>query len=425
VNKTISIKRTALHIIIFALGLTAAIAPVTIRNYIAAHDFVLIASHGGIAFYDGNNPDYLKNIGIRGGFGWHEMLEIPQKERLAECITKDSEESAYFYNKGMEFIKGHPIQFLKLYMIKLYHFWNGIEIMSVVDMYFYRQFSPILRILVWDKWLAFPFGIVGPLALSGMILAMFKNGRNQNVILLFLFFISYMLVNTLYVVNDRFRASATPTLLIFAGYAMYWMYKSVKWKLYVKTFLAFIIFLFFVVVCNVYKIPMSAINRAYMHGVMASIAERSGDFEKALREYKKQVEACPDNPSDHAIAHLAVAYKYRGMLDEALRAFKESSHKKPRQPRWYFEIAEILFIKKDYEEAFRYYRRVVDFGPTTEFYGRALFHIGEIYEVKGILKKAINSYQKLQVVSLSQEEIKYKDMANEKLAAIYEKLNLK
>ncbi len=40
------------------------------------------------------------------------------------------------------------------------------------DIYPFRQYSPLLSLLVWKKWLAFPFGLLLPLALLGMALAL-------------------------------------------------------------------------------------------------------------------------------------------------------------------------------------------------------------------------------------------------------------
>ena len=50
--------RAALHeAVLFGVGVALPIAPVTLHNYLADGDLVLVASNGGVNFYIGNNPE--------------------------------------------------------------------------------------------------------------------------------------------------------------------------------------------------------------------------------------------------------------------------------------------------------------------------------------------------------------------------------
>ena len=55
------------------VGTALPIGAVTLRNYVASHEWVLISTNGGINFYVGNNPRAEDTIAIRPGESWRRL----------------------------------------------------------------------------------------------------------------------------------------------------------------------------------------------------------------------------------------------------------------------------------------------------------------------------------------------------------------
>jgi hypothetical protein len=95
-----------------ALGAILMILPVTLRNYVKGHDFVLISSQGGMNFYIGNNPqsDGSSAILPGGRATWWGSYEdaIRLAEKNLHRTLKPSEVSDYWYKQGLKFAINQP-----------------------------------------------------------------------------------------------------------------------------------------------------------------------------------------------------------------------------------------------------------------------------------------------------------------------------
>jgi hypothetical protein len=60
------------------LGAAIAIAPVTVRNWTAGGELVLISSNTGINLYLGNNPRYDATVGMGPGRDWQALVRAPR-----------------------------------------------------------------------------------------------------------------------------------------------------------------------------------------------------------------------------------------------------------------------------------------------------------------------------------------------------------
>ena len=147
------------------LGCALVIAPVAYRNWAVGDDLVLISHNAGINFYIGNNADYAQTTRIRPGRAWAELVEMPERRA---SIEQPSAKSRYFFAQSWQYITSEPLDFLGLLAYKSYLFLRGDEIPRNRDLYFARNDSSLLSILLWKKGLAFPFGLVAPLALVGL-----------------------------------------------------------------------------------------------------------------------------------------------------------------------------------------------------------------------------------------------------------------
>ena len=100
---------------------------------------------------------------------------------------------------------------------RVYALWQGSEFLADLDPYYARQHSTLLSALLWKAGLAFPFGLVAPLALVG-ILSRRRVERQPMETALLLFAGCFAVQALLFSPADSTaRAPAAPALLIFAA----------------------------------------------------------------------------------------------------------------------------------------------------------------------------------------------------------------
>ena len=100
---------------------------------------------------------------------------------------------------------------------RLHALWQGSESLAELDPYFGSRNSSLLSVLLWDHGLAFPFGLVAPLALVGIFSRLRAERRPMETALLLLagcFTVQALLLPT---ADSAVRAAAVPVLLIFAA----------------------------------------------------------------------------------------------------------------------------------------------------------------------------------------------------------------
>lgn len=106
-------RRVASLALIFALGVTAVVLPVTIRNYVALHHFVLISTNGGRTFLSGNNPeargDYTPDNSLIDGVRFSVEDQIAAEKRA--------------YAIGIDWIRNNPGRFAILVPMKIWRLW--------------------------------------------------------------------------------------------------------------------------------------------------------------------------------------------------------------------------------------------------------------------------------------------------------------
>ena len=203
------------RVLLLALGMLLVIGGTTWRNYHKGGDLVLLSSDSGLSFYLGNNPDYARTVRLGPGADRDELIRQPVRQGL----EKPSEQSAYFWRAATSFVREEPAAYMRSLAGKAFDFWQGGEVRGNTDIYFARAHSPLLAALVWHHWLAFPFGVVGPLALVGLVLAIVE--RRAGLIVLFV--LCYAGAVVAFSVTARYRLPAVPLLILLACYAGAWL----------------------------------------------------------------------------------------------------------------------------------------------------------------------------------------------------------
>jgi 4-amino-4-deoxy-L-arabinose transferase-like glycosyltransferase len=285
---------------------------VTARNALVGGDFVLVAAQGGINFYIGNNPQadgYSSSVPEAGGLAWENRHVEYIAGRDAGRVPKQSEVSAYWFARGMEFVRTEPMAFAQLLLKKSYLFWSHHEIANNLSYYAFARASTVLKMLPVGFWLVGPLGIAGA----------FLGWREPRARILVLFLALYCLITILFFVCDRFRLPVVPVLCVFAGCAVQQIVGAVRtrqWRNLARTGLTIAAGTILVntsfVEIHTGKVPEEA-------GTIALAALESGDLAVAAEEFDRIAAADPQNFG--ARVNQGVALWGMGRIPEALSAF--------------------------------------------------------------------------------------------------------
>jgi len=196
---------------IFTLAAMVPVLLVTMTNYTAGRELVLISSNGGINFWIGNNPDYDRTVTIRPGRAWNELVRRP----LEAGARSPAAASRWFYQQSLEWMRRDPVAWLGLTGKKILLFLRGEEIGRNQEIYPFRERSVLLRILLWPGPPALPFGLLLPVAVAGAIRVVRRRPRGAVLLAI----LSGLLATSViaFFVAGRYRLPLVPLLCIFAG----------------------------------------------------------------------------------------------------------------------------------------------------------------------------------------------------------------
>lgn len=195
------------------------ISPITIHHWRTHKEFILVAPHGGINFYIGNNPDatgtYYSVPGISDNPGQQVRDSIDRVSEILGHPATASEASAYWMQQSIQFVKDDPGAFIRLFLRKLALYWNKSELPSEYSIDFDSRFHSVLR---WPlPW----FGFLGPLAITGIFFCVvFHRQKRRESVLLLAILGSMMFAVVLFFVHARYRMTSIPFICLFAGLAM-------------------------------------------------------------------------------------------------------------------------------------------------------------------------------------------------------------
>jgi tetratricopeptide (TPR) repeat protein len=161
-----SVPRAWVHSAAFAAGLAGAIAPATLRNLAVAGEPVLIASHGGLNFYIGNNAEadgtYHSVPGITPNIAGQAGDATRLAEQEAGRTLSAGEVSRHFTRKAWHWMHAQPGAALQVFLRKLAYVFNEAELTLNYSYRYYSRDEPtLLRLLVVGPWLLVPLGLAG------------------------------------------------------------------------------------------------------------------------------------------------------------------------------------------------------------------------------------------------------------------------
>lgn len=192
--------------VLVGIGLALLFGPWTLRNYLVFHEFIPIASLGGVGFWAGNNPlsdgggmlpspeTWGPGAPEHGWDGWEGLTEYESGQRFME--------------RGLTWIKENPLKFVALVPRKLLRLWSP----TAFGVQFSRRASPLLTAVVLPPYLLF-LGLVA----AGMVLA--RRGWREQAPLYALILGINALVALTYGAT-RYGIGMAPCLCLYAAVAL-------------------------------------------------------------------------------------------------------------------------------------------------------------------------------------------------------------
>jgi tetratricopeptide (TPR) repeat protein len=419
------LKRALLSVAIFALSLSLPLLLVGARNSKVSGEFAPLPANGGLNFYQGNNPNYKETIGIRLS-AWHTLVDMPLTDGTAAEINTKSH-GAYYYRKAYEFIANNPLGYLQNLTYKVRTLANGYELPETFDMYWYRKYSPVLSVLVWQiGYFSFPFGALLPLALVGGYLT---RRRWREIWLLPAFGASLLISLIVYWNSSRYRLSLLPVLILFASASLVWAWEELKKKHRRQVLVVAGAVVLLAILTNWrYDHFSHTYNfEAEAYALAGTTATTKGHVDEGLSFFNRALDLESSNGYYHylnakglmkasqteaAVAHFREAVKFNpqyylgylelGLLlaenrrfDEAYQAFSEALEINPRLCTAYFYIAEIHLEKGESDKALDNLIKTLEINPLMY---EAHNELGIVWTRKGDLQKAIEAFsQALQI----------------------------
>lgn len=385
-------------IVLFVVGCLLIIAPVTARNFFVSKEFVLISYNSGINFYVGNNPDYDRTVGIRPGSAWEELFALPFKAG----IQKPSERSRFFFRKSWAYISTSPLSYARLIAKKNYLFWTGDEIKRNQDIYYFRNFSSFLKVIIWKyRFFAFPFGLLGPLALLGIVFSLRHLGERR-LLLVFVFTLTYVLSVVAFFVVSRYRVPVIPFLLMFAAYGVSQWLEAIRYRRY-RVILLYIISLAVLIVFLNFKVgEMNMEGDAEVHYNLGYAYAIKKMYVNSIVESQKAIELNPNYFEAHC--NLGSSYATKGLFDDAIDEYRRALEIRPDRNDVRNDLSKVLIKENRYDEAIVELKKIVEALPKDKV---AYFQLGFVYGRKGAYNEAIKAYKKSLALDSNQPNVHY------------------
>lgn len=356
ISPKLPFARRAGMLILFSIGLGAALLPVAARNLHVGGGFHLTTSQLGTNLYIGNNATTDGRYQpLRPGRGDPRYERIDARE-LAEAgagrSLTPSEVSQYWVGRALEYVRSNPVDWVALLGRKLLLAWNAAEVNDTEDLYTYADHSIFLRIIGS----VFHFGILAPLAFIGVCAT---GSERRRLWPLYLLLISYMASLVIFYVFGRYRYPMVPFLALFAGAGLAEFPRIFLDGVRARAAVVGAGAVLVLVICNLPLLSKDGMRATTYRNLGTAFAEE-GEYEKAVTLHMKALEYNPESSAAH------------------------------------FNLANALAADDQPHRAIEHYQRAIALDPD---YAGAYGNLGNVYRDLGRFEQAVDAY--LEAITLS------------------------
>ena len=344
--------------VIFILAAVAAIAPVTIRNYIRGHDRVLISSNAGLMLYMGNSEDA---TGLTGTAALNEL----QSGKYRSCFDyavfvkklglregrpmKHSEASAFLSGRAWESMRRRPLRFLARTGQRLLNYLRPAEISHNHEMHFARMQSALLKNLPGS------FSLLLALAVPGFVISLRHKSLRPGLVLASLFTIFHLASLIPFVYSSQYRIAMLPLMILFAAAALHDIGIKIIERNTRRALPAIL------GATGIYLAGAWGANAPstlpQWHYQQAFALERLSRPDEAARHYQAMIELDPGSAWAHGA--LGRYHAERGRIREAIVHFSQALKLEPDYPKARSQLGSALYLAGRKSEGILELRRVL------------------------------------------------------------------
>lgn len=375
--------RPLLKLVLVLAGFCLIALPVAHKNRKITGRFGILPATGGINFFIGNNPDLTATVTARPGRDWRKLTDLPERNGVSDDMWEQQE---YFFTRFTTFVRTQPLVFVRGLAYKSVQLFSSREIPRNIDIYLYRKWSPLLGVLVWKvKGFGFPFGVLLPLALVGLI-----GCRRQIPFPLMIYLLVNSLLLILIFVTARYRILMIPMMSIVAAAGLLKiidMARSRKTGTLAVTGIGTAA----LILISTLPGPFPEEQKNFEPELYANIAAeelRNGRTDSAIGHLITALDLQPDYPSAHG--NLGMALTRKGRYEEAINHFHIALELDDSAAEVHNNLASALSATNNIEQAIAHYYQAIKINPR---YPEAHYNLGNLLYSKGKIKDAINQLQ--------------------------------
>jgi 4-amino-4-deoxy-L-arabinose transferase-like glycosyltransferase len=302
----------------------------------------------GVNLYMGNLPEVVdvNRDSDTGHFPWFEQLNAQPWKHGA---TTAHEHAAWFKARAREYIVAHPIRWLELMGRKVLDVINGYEMPRGTSAYGERANAPILSLLLWDRPLRFPSGLLIPLGLTGAWVLR----RDRRALLIGLVMVTQFVFVVAFFVTSRYRAPALPLATILATGLLAHVFERIRtpmrWTLGLILEVATCAAL---IVCSNLRLAGQPLGRSAVEEFDLGVElVADGEHNEAMQHFRAAIAISPHYGPPHVF--LGILHHAAGDVDAAIREYRIALDFEPDNPIGRNALGTALLAKNDLDGAER------------------------------------------------------------------------
>jgi len=382
----LSWKNLSLFAALYVLGLSVAVAPFVIRNYVVADKIALTTSQSGFNLFLANNIDnpdpYYRPVSFASSSPFEQGIQftIEASRRAGKKLTSQ-EASDYWTAQTLKQAAAHPSAFIGKISRKILVVFNNFEACDHYNIDFISNYAKFFKIPFLNFWIIFP------LFALGVIL----NWKDKGTKALFAVWFLYAATLVIFYTNGRYRLLMLVVMIPFAASGLLRLYSDLKEK-------AYGLFSKHAAVCAaclvVAFLPVRATDdvTAY-YNTHAIILASKGYVNEAMLFWKQSSEM---NKPFSAFANVSLAdcYFRKGLIEEGNAYLARIPDDSFAAAQKYQKMGDVLSYQKNREAAIAAYEKSISINSGQRLPRQRLI---DLYKI-GDPQKAQNELQALKYI---------------------------
>jgi len=365
----------------FLLGTLLLVTPATLHNIAAEGELVPLTANAGLNFYVGNNERATGRYQLPPGL---DAQNDPRGRQFAEQASgremSSRELSAFYFARGIDFVRAHPGDAVVLALKKFRHFWRFFEIPQIYNYTLIKESLPLLRAPLPS------FLLISPLALVGLGLALWRHRDPARLLAGAAGF--YILSLLPFFITGRYRMPLVPLLAVFAASAAVTMVQGAREKDWKTAGIAALATVLLLAGFTGFRQPVEPFERSQYYNSLGLAFRNAGEAAEAESAFREALEHDPDNP--FILGNLGQLLADRGDYAGAVECYDRALARNPGSADLLFLQVQACSQAGQVDKAIAGCRRLLELDPGDH---RASFGLVGFHLRKGETAEAVAAFR--------------------------------